>query len=249
MNLEQKYGTIIFNKYLFLSVLIHFSILFAMAYSLSMSDAKRHNSSGLIEIGQFENNIKGSTDDNSSVIEKEKILKPENEIEPGKKSEQDELNENELHDNGSAYYGLSISDGDTSSLEQVYSESTLNVTVKYPSGWVFIDQNVKKKLDGVTFWLTDGIYNPPPYIHLEVKEKYLFDETRFKYSFEMDDNTAYYNDPEELEDQVSQIIYIRTDSDEDFTLKLIMNGRESFKRFQPVFFGMIKSFKFGKSFF
>ncbi len=41
---------------------------------------------------------------------------------------------------------------DTTSLQQIYSESTLNVTIKYPVGWTFIDQNLDKKLDGVTFW-------------------------------------------------------------------------------------------------
>jgi len=60
---------------------------------------------------------------------------------------------------------------------------------------------------------------------------------------------AYYNDPEELADQVSQIVYLRTSTDEDFSIKLIIKGSEAFKSFQPRFFAIIKSFKFGASIF
>jgi hypothetical protein len=147
------------------------------------------------------------------------------------------------------FYNFSEFEYDASDPEQIYSESTLDVTLNYPNGWTYIDQNVKNKLDGVTFWLVKGNYNPPPYVHLEVKEKYLFNPARFKYKMELNGNIAYYNNPEELEGQISQVVYIRTDSDEDYSVKLIMKGREEFKSFQPVFFNMIKSFKFGESFF
>ena len=151
------------------------------------------------------------------------------------------------------FYNLSEFGGNAPEPEQTYSESTLDVTIKYPTGWTYIDQNVKNKLDGVTFWLVnypkDSSISPPPYVHLEVKEKYLFNPARFKYKMDLNGNIAYYNDPEELEDQVSQIVYIRTDSDEDYSLKLIMKGKDAFKSFQPVFFSMIKSFRFGRSFF
>ena len=53
----------------------------------------------------------------------------------------------------------------------------------------------------------------------------------------------------EMEGQVARVFYIRTNSGEDYSLKLIMKGKEEFKSFQPVFFGMIKSFKFGKGLF
>lgn len=230
MNAEQIDGTITFGKFLFLSVIIHLCIFLFVAFLLSMLDAKPLVHRSIIELVQ---NEKISENAAEEMPEEEEKIDPENEV-PKEES---------------VYYDISSNEADTSSLEQIYSESTLNVSLKYPRGWTFIDQNVKKKLDGVTFWMTGGMYNPPPYVHLEVKEKYLFNQSRFKFSFDIDGNTAYYNDPDELEDQVSQIIYIRTQSNEDFSLKLIMKGRDSFKRFQPVFFGMIKSFKFGKSFF
>jgi hypothetical protein len=138
---------------------------------------------------------------------------------------------------------------DTSGLEQVYAERTLNVKIKYPVGWTFVDQDRHSKLDGVTFWASNGIFNPPPYIFLEVKEKYLFNPSRYKFNTKLANSIAYYNDPEELEGQLSQVFYIRTESDEDYSIKLIMTGNDSFIAFQPIFFGMIKSFNFGKSLF
>ncbi len=63
---------------------------------------------------------------------------------------------------------------DTVGLQNIYSENTLDVQIKYPYGWTYIDQNVKNRLDGVTFWGSPKTYNPPPYIHLEVVDKSLF---------------------------------------------------------------------------
>jgi len=149
----------------------------------------------------------------------------------------------------SGYHNFEGTGNDTSGLEQIYSETTLNVKIKYPLGWTFVDQDRHNKLDGVTFWINNGIFNPPPYIFLEVKEKYLFNPSRYKFNSKLENSIAFYNDPEELEGQVSQVFYIRTDTDEDFSLKLIMNGKDTFIAFQPIFFGMIKSFNFGSSLF
>ncbi len=151
--------------------------------------------------------------------------------------------------NRQIFYSFSSANADTNALDQIYHESTLNVTMKYPAGWIYIDQDVKNKLDGVTFWSTIGNYTPPPYIHLEVRDKDLFSESRYRYKSKTWAYTIYYNDPEELESQITQTFYIRTNSDEDFSLKLIMKGEEAFKSFQPIFFGIIKSFRFGSSLF
>lgn len=148
-----------------------------------------------------------------------------------------------------SFHNFNINNADTSNLTQIYSEKTLNVKVRYPAGWTYVDQNRKNKLDGVTFWFANPNYNPPPYVHLEVKEKYLFNKNRFTSSMKGRNYIAYYNEPEELEGQFSQTIYIRTESDEDYSLKLIMKGKEPFKTFQPIFFGMVKSFTFGSSIF
>ena len=147
------------------------------------------------------------------------------------------------------FYDFNKTDYDTSALMQVYKESTLNVSLRYPNGWTYLDQEVKNKLDGVTFWAVDGNYKIPPYVHLNVHDKNIFNPSRYKYKFEGKGGDYYYNDPEELEDYFTQEIYIRTGSDEDYSIKLMVKGKEVFKSFQPVFFNMAKSFNFGKSFF
>ncbi|MGE5431117.1 MAG: hypothetical protein ACM3QX_08590 [Syntrophomonadaceae bacterium] len=147
------------------------------------------------------------------------------------------------------YYNMSSGGFDSTGLSQVYQESTLKVNMKYPAGWVYMDQQRKRKLDGITFWASAGSYNPPPYIHVEVVEKYIFNPDQYRYTYDFKRFTGYYNDPEELENQVSQTIYIRTGDDEDYSIKLIISGREAFKEFQPVFFAMVKSFRFGNSLF
>ena len=146
-------------------------------------------------------------------------------------------------------YNFSNSEFDTSDIKQIYSESTLNVSVRYPNGWTYLDQNVKNKLDGVTFWAIQGNYEIPPYVHLEVQEKYIFNPSRYNYKQEHKGNIYYYNEPEELEGYITQIIYIRTDSEEDYSLKLMVKGKETFKSFQPIFFSMAKSLRFGNSLF
>jgi len=167
-------------------------------------------------------------------------------------------NENKIFDNFRKPYeddnsypsdNVSISSeeiiADTTNLDQVYSESTLNLSIKYPRGWTYIDQNNKNKLDGVSFWSVEGIYNPPPYVHLEVVEKYLFNPNKFKYKVKQSNCEWYFNEPINLGDHISQEIYVRTEIDEDFIVKLIIIGEEQFRSFQPKFFAMLKSLRFG----
>jgi len=48
---------------------------------------------------------------------------------------------------------------------------------------------------------------------------------------------------------LTQVVYIRTENDEDFKIKLMMKGEKEFKAFQPRFWAILKSFKFGKTLF
>jgi len=233
INFSEGYTVLSFSA----SIILHVLIFFATAFLLNLSFDKSIISSSYVQITTNEVTGKTLTDEEKN---QEKITE--------QKKEKKIVLEKEENKN-SAYLNFNNIKPDTSNLEQVYSESTLNVSIKYPVGWTYIDQNVKNKLDGVTFWSQNGNYTPPPYIHLEVKEKYLFNPQKYKYSFEGENYIAYYNEPEEIAGQVSQTIYIRTYEDEDYSIKLIMEGEKSFKTFQPVFFGMIKSFKFGESFF
>jgi hypothetical protein len=204
-----------------------------------------------VQMIQNENSPSGADKINKSAEnkqEQQKIVPDKKESYNQNKAAPLNASENKTY-TSSGYYNFNGSGNDTAGLVQIYSEKTLNVKIKYPVGWTFVDQDRHNKLDGVTFWANNGIFNPPPYIFLEVKEKYLFNPSRFKFITKLENSIAYYNDPEELEGQVSQIFYIRTETDEDYSIKLIMNGRDTFLAFQPIFFAMIKSFNFGKSLF
>jgi hypothetical protein len=241
---KQEYPVFGFSMSLFLHALI--ITIAALIMSVSIKETKVV--SPYVQIRTMETSF------DMQEIKPEKKLK--NEAQNVNKSEEqpkekENKTENETEENKSeaVFYDLSDSQSDTTNLIQVYKENTLDVSLKYPAGWTYLDQNVKNKLDGVTFWSNSTKYNPPPYVHIEVKDKDLFNPKRFKYNYKTRNYIAYYNEPEELEGQINQIIYIRTNTDEDYSLKLIMKGKEAFKSFQPVFFGMVKSFKYGNKFF
>ncbi len=220
-----------------LSILLHLVIISTVIYFFKLQSETSKVNSFFFTIDSKEY-VQPKSEDVKSEIEKNV-------------DEQKEINEKKKNDVIEEIQSLSFSDiiADTSNLDQVYSEPTLNVSIKYPKGWTFIDQNKKKKLDGVTFWANDGKYNPPPYIHLEVVDKDMFIEKRFSYKMDLENYKAYYNDPEEMQGYITQIFYIRTEDDEDFRLKLMMKGENEFRAFQPRFWAILKSFNFGSSLF
>jgi len=229
------------------SVFFHAAVLILVLIILNLSDDRARMNPRFVQV------TTGDYNPNKAMQQSKPAQMPKTEAHKEDKST-DKVNENKnaepVNQNlNNAFYSLSDSSADTSSLDQVYNEPTLNVTIKYPAGWTYIDQNVNKRLDGVTFWSNIGNFTPPPYINLEVRDKDLFDASRYKYNSRTWGFTIYYNDPEEMEGQVTQVFYIRTNVGEDFSFKLIMKGEEEFKAFQPVFFGMIKSFKFGNGLF
>jgi hypothetical protein len=251
-----------------LSVFLHALVFVIAAVFMNMSD-NDNESGAYVQISTFESqssdektiseekNIPKETVEKSkettaideTADDQKKIVKET--IVENKKTSEEKTIENMKGSGNSevTFYNYSDGSADTSNLVQIYKESTLNVSVKYPAGWRYIDQNIKNKLDGVTFWTNTSTFNPPPYVHIDVQDKDLFNPKRFKYSYQTRNYTVYYNDPEELEGQFNQIIYIRTNTEEDYSLKLIMKGEEAFKMFQPVFFGMVKSFKYGTGYF
>ena len=242
----------------FVSLLLHMLVLaFLLFLQYNISIGGSGGGGGFIQVASGGKFVPGKPGKPEKAAVPEEG-KDENSDEGSQKKEADTPDDNQQPGTG----GSGISQGaysnaggfggvgaDTSGLEQVYHENTRNVTLKYPLGWSFLDQNVKSRLDGVTFWFSAGNINPPPYIHLEVKEKYLFNEKSFKYNSKQEDCVYYYNDPEEMAGQVSQLIYVRTEDSEDYSIKLIISGGDAFKGFQPTFYGIIKSFKFGKQWF
>ncbi len=228
------------------SLLLHIASLFLVIIILNETSDKPHAGRGFIQITsddylQSQTSSQNGKDNFTSRNNESSIKKVDEE-----KKILDKTNETEANQ---SFYNFSNFPVDTTSLDQVYHESTLDVTLRYPNGWTYVDSDVKNKLDGVTFWFTQTNIYPPPYVHLEVEDKDLFDPQRYKHKTEINGYDVYFNDPQELEGQISQTIYIHTNSDQDYSLKLIMEGKQAFNAFQPVFFGMVKSFKFGKSLF
>jgi len=216
-------------------------LLFVIAYFFTNLHLNKVNpNAGYVQVFTTKVNVDPINFEKSISAEKEKSTeskKPEN------------LPKNEPIQNQPPSVSLNFLDqnADTTSLQQIYSETTLNVTLKYPNGWTFLDQNVGKKLDGVTFWVANANFNPPPYVHLEVCNKSLFNQNRYKHNLILRDAVMYFNDPENLASYFSQTFYFRTESDEDFALKLTIKGEDAFKSFTPTFYGMLKSFRFGKT--
>jgi hypothetical protein len=250
------------NYYFFsfsVSIIIHIIILFICFIILKKGEDSYRAKGIVVQMMQGENLISDAEDLINEKINSQESKKVSNNKHTNVENSNNEpymqnkttpaKNPDIITQSLSGYYNFEGAGNDTSELVQVYAEKTLNVKIKYPIGWTFVDQDRHNKLDGVTFWASNGIFNPPPYIFLEVKEKYLFNPSRFKFNTQLENSIAYYNDPEELEGQVSQVFYIRTNSDEDYSIKLIMTGKDTFKAFQPIFFTMIKSFNFGKSIF
>lgn len=137
-----------------------------------------------------------------------------------------------------------LAEADTASLDTLYQESTLDVSIKFSQGWTYLDENAKGKLDAVTFFLP-GSGDAMPFVHLEVRDKDLFNSQKYEHMQEMRHYTAYFNDPEELEGQFSLEVYMRTETGEDYLLKLTVRGEEAFNRYRPVFYAMLKTFSFG----
>lgn len=139
-----------------------------------------------------------------------------------------------------------IGGGDTSGLRNYYAEPTLNVRIRYPEGWAFLDQPKNGKLDAVTFMGLRASNGAVPYIILEVKEKYLFNPSLFQHVEQHEHYALYYNDPGMLEQQISQTVYVRTESNEDYSIKMIVAGEDAFHELQLAFFAMIETFRFGE---
>ena len=135
---------------------------------------------------------------------------------------------------------------DTSALRQIYQESTLQVSVRFPLAWSFIDQPKDNRLSGVTFIGAAGEGRVPPFIHIEVADPELFLKDRYLYSEELEDCYLYYNDPTEMEGQFEQVVYMQTGERFDFLFRLSVRDTEDFEAHRKVFYDMLGTFTYGK---
>lgn len=135
---------------------------------------------------------------------------------------------------------------DTSALRQIYQESTLQVSVRFPLAWSYIDQPKENRLSGVTFIGAAIEGQVPPFIHIEVTDPELFLKDRYLYSEEMEDCLLYYNDHTEMEGQYEQVVYMRTGERFDFLFRLSVRDTENFEAHRKVFYDMLGTFAYGR---
>ncbi len=140
---------------------------------------------------------------------------------------------------------------DTSLFSNEYREKSLNISIKYPNEWYFIDQHKDEKFEGVVF-IYGGAnidFGNTPFISLYLKDKNYFLSSNYKYSVLTDFYTAYYNDEIVIGSQKIFEIYLRTNDEFDFLFKLQAPNNAEFEEYKHKFFFMLKSFKYRKGIF
>ncbi len=223
----------------FLSLLFHFFILIIISriqyWTLNDYDYKSNYLS--INIKDY---LQSEFED-KNLVKNEEVIKnfP---LDDSKKDDVSNLNSFFMYDS-------LIQAVDSTQLDSIYRDDSRGIYIKFPLGWTFLDQKVDTKFDGVTFWPNNISSENAPYVHLEVAEKELFTERRYQFKVEHSDFTWYYNSPEVLDEFVDFEIYIKTQKDVDYKIKLIINGEANFKSFHPKFLAMLKSLRFKDEFF
>lgn len=137
---------------------------------------------------------------------------------------------------------------DTTEILNRYEENTLDVSILFPVGWIYFDNKVKDIIDGVIFIPGDNSnYNRKLSVLIQVNtNKNLFNPALYDSSFTYNRVNYYISKPQKTFEQVTQIVYIRTGAFKaDFTLKLTAPNEAEFRKFQPVFFAMVRSFSAG----
>jgi hypothetical protein len=137
---------------------------------------------------------------------------------------------------------------DTSSIIHKYEENTLNVSILFPINWIFFDNKVKGIIDGIIFLPGENSdYNPQLSVLIQVvQDKSLFNRAYFDSSFRYNDLDFFIGAPQNTFGQITQTIYIKTKIYKaDFQIKCTSPNEAEFKKFQPVFFAMVKSFSAG----
>lgn len=137
---------------------------------------------------------------------------------------------------------------DTTDIINRYEENTLNVSILFPIGWIYFDNKVKDVIDGVIFLPGENSnYDKRLSVIIQVNtHKNLFNPRLYDSSFTYNGVQFYISKPQKTYEQVTQAIYIRTGSFRaDFIIKCTSPDENEFKKFQPTFFAMVRSFKAG----
>lgn len=137
---------------------------------------------------------------------------------------------------------------DTTDIVNRYEENTLNVSILFPIGWMYLDNKVKDIIDGVIFIPGENSnYDKRLSVLIQVNtQKNLFNPRLYDSSFTFNRVEYYISKPQITFEQITQVIYIRTGSFKaDFIIKLTAPNEVEFRKFQPVFFAMVRSFSAG----
>ncbi|MCR4418204.1 MAG: hypothetical protein NUV92_10745 [Ignavibacteria bacterium] len=140
---------------------------------------------------------------------------------------------------------------DTTDIINRYEENTLNVSILFPDRWIFFDNRVKEIIDGVIFIPGENSnYDKRLSVLIQVNtNKNLFNPSLYDSSFTYNRAQYYISKPQKTHEQVTQVVYIRTGAFKaDFVIKLTSPNENEFKKFQPVFFAMVRSFNAGYSY-
>lgn len=210
---------------------LHIAV-FLLVFVLTMQRAEEYTTAG----GYLSLDALASGGDAAASVKEQPEVPDENSAQP-------ENTGNTTGTNTSAGGSL-LGKADTSSLKGVYSEPSLGVSIRYPQGWTYLDQSLKKKLDGITFIGAATTNGEVPYVHIKVQEKYLFNPSRYKFNSSEEKFTLYYNDPQILEGQYQLEVYVKTEIEEDFQIKLIIHTEAAYNEFKPVFLAMVKTFAY-----
>jgi len=137
---------------------------------------------------------------------------------------------------------------DTTSIINRYEENTLNVSILFPVGWIYFDNQVKNIIDGIIFIPGENSnYDRRLSVLIQVNtQKNLFNPGLYDSSFTFNRVEYYISKPQKIFEQVTQTVYVRTGSFKaDFIIKLTSPNEIEFKKFQSTFFAMVRSFSAG----
>ncbi|MFN4111380.1 MAG: hypothetical protein ACK4G1_03840 [Ignavibacteria bacterium] len=137
---------------------------------------------------------------------------------------------------------------DTTTIINRYEENTLNVSILFPVGWIYFDNQVKNIIDGIIFIPGENSnYDRRLSVLIQVNtQKNLFNSRLYDSSFTFNRLEYYISNPQKIYEQVTQTVYVRTGSFKaDFIIKLTSPNEIEFKKFQPTFFAMVRSFSAG----
>jgi hypothetical protein len=137
---------------------------------------------------------------------------------------------------------------DTTEIVNRYEENTLNVSILFPIGWIYFDNQVNNIIDGIIFMPgEESSYDRRLSVLIQVNtNKNLFNPRLYDSSFTYNGMTFYVSKPQITFQQVTQSIYVRTGTFKaDFLIKCTSPNEAEFRKFQPVFFAMVRSFSAG----